>query len=96
MKIMTLAKLAALGGAAYYVKKQGGFQQAFDKLKESMKSVADQAKPAFEKATGASMGSSTSGYGSSVGSSVGTDVGSDVGGIGSTRSGSTFGNKTNY
>ncbi len=84
MRIMTLAKLAALGGAAYYVKKQGGFKPAFDKLKEQAKGLAEQAKPAVESALS--------------GSSLKSDTGSDVGtGIGSTpRMGSTFGNKTNY
>jgi hypothetical protein len=87
MKIFTLAKLAALGGAAYYVKKQGGFKPAFEKLKESMRSVAEQAKPMVENATGGPVGGSTR-------SDVGSDLGSGIGS--SPRSGSTFGNKTNY
>lgn len=82
MKITTLAKLAALGGAAYYVKKQGGVGPAFDKLKESLKGLADQAKPAIDNAT------------SAIKSETGSDVGSSIGS--STRSGSTFGAKTNY
>ena len=85
MKITTLAKLAALGGAAYYVKKQGGIGPAFDKLKEQVKGLADQAKPVIDKATGEA---------SSLKSDVGTDIGAGLGG--SARSGSTFGNKTNY
>ncbi len=87
MKIMTLAKLAALGGAAYYVKKQGGFKPAFEKLKESMKGLAEQAKPAVESAL-------SGGSKSDLKSDVGTEIGSNIGS--SSRSGSTFGNKTNY
>lgn len=85
MKIMTLAKLAALGGAVFYVKKQGGFKPAFEKLKESMKGLADQAKPAVESAL-----SGASSLKSETGSDIGTGIGS------SPRTGSTFGNKTNY
>ena len=86
MRITTLAKLAALGGAAYYVKKQGGVKPAWDKLLSSMKDVAEKAKPAIEDAA------------KNVSSSLKSETGSDLGtGIGSSaRSGSTFGNKTNY
>lgn len=85
MKIMTLAKLAALGGAAYYVKKQGGIRPAFDKLKESMKGLAEQAKPHVENATGGS---------ASIKSESKTDGGSDV--ASTPRYGSTLGAKTSY
>ncbi len=87
MKIMTLAKLAALGGAAYYVKKQGGIRPAFDKLKESMKGLADQAKPLVENATGGSASIKSE-------SKAGVDVGKDV--SSTPRFGSTLGAKTSY
>jgi hypothetical protein len=87
MKIMTVAKLAAIGGAAYWVKQQGGVKPAFERLKSSMKSLAEQTKPIIEDAA-ASVGSSSTR--SDTGGDVGTGIGS------SARSGSTFGNKTNY
>lgn len=89
MKITTLAKLAALGGAAYYVKKQGGFRPAFDKLKESMKGFAEQAKPMVESATGGSASIKTESK-----ANTGTDVGKDV--SSAPRFGSTVGAKTSY
>ncbi len=87
MRIMTIAKLAALGGAAYYVKKQGGFKPAFEKLKESVMGLADKAKPAVESALSGASGKSEK---SETGADIGTGIGTSV------RSGSTFGNKTNY
>ncbi len=89
MKITTLAKLAALGGAAYYVKKQGGFGPAFDKLKESMKGIAAQAKPLVENAT-----NSNASIKSESKVDVGADVGKDV--ASAPRFGSTLGAKTSY
>lgn len=86
MKIMTLAKLAAIGGAAYYVKQQGGLKPAFEKLKGAVKSMAAQTTPMVEPGTGSTVGSARS----ETGARVGTDIGS------SPRTGSTFGNKTNY
>ncbi len=88
MKITTLAKLAALGGAAYYVKKQGGIGPAFDKLKESMKGLAEQAKPMVENATGGSASIKTESKAS------GPDVGKDI--ASAPRLGSTLGAKTSY
>jgi hypothetical protein len=89
MKITTLAKLAALGGAAYYVKKQGGFGPAFDKLKESMKGLADQAKPLVDSATGGSASIKTENKANS-----GVDHGKDI--ASAPRFGSTLGAKTSY
>lgn len=85
MKITTLAKLAALGGAAYYVKKQGGIGPAFDKLKESMKGLADQAKPLVDNATGGSASIKTE-------SKADMDAGKDI--ASAPRFGSTLGAKT--
>ena len=85
MKITTLAKLAALGGAAYYVKKQGGIGPASDKLKESMKGLADQAKPLVDNATGGSASIKTEGK-------ADMDAGKDI--ASAPRFGSTLGAKT--
>lgn len=87
MKIMTLAKLAALGGAAFYIKKQGGFKPAFEKVKDSVKGLAEQAKPAVENALS---GVTAKAEKTETGADLGTGIGS------SPRMGSTFGNKTNY
>lgn len=81
MKITTLAKLGALGGAAYYINKHGGLKPAFEKLKESLKGLADQAKPAVEDTLKSA---------SSTTERVATDI------SGTPRFGSTLGSKTSY
>lgn len=85
MKITTLAKLAALGGAAYYVKKQGGIGPAFDKLKASMKGLASQAKPLVDHATGGTASIKTE-------TKADMDAGKDI--ASAPRFGSTLGTKT--
>lgn len=81
MKLTTIAKLGALGGAAYYINKQGGLKPAFEKLKESLKGLADQAKPMVED---------TLKTPSAKSDNLGTDV------SGTPRFGSTLGAKTSY